>query len=183
MALGSRTASEPLRCGCFMLCGRGEVRGSTRGKQDQNSQRHLLFFPGKIRQSDSNLLRLRWTHARLCSYVCICAPLFLLHMLSCQSRGCHSWEPSVFPCFCWCNPHFRVQLNGKIIYLESEVMNLILFLFQSWHQNVLWEWFLCRTSYTACVRVGSLPNSAAYCDGPTALDLLLLPCYFLCVPL
>ena len=181
MALGSRTASEPLWCGRFMLWGRGEVRGSTRGNQDQNLQRRLLSFPGKIRHSQTCLLRVRRTRTRPCSYIHICALLFLSHVLSCQSRGCHSWEPSVFPCFCWCNPHFRVRLNGKIIYLESGVMNLILFLFQNCHQNVLWEWFLCRTSYTVCIRVGSLPYTTAYCDGPAALDLLVLPCYFLFV--
>lgn len=85
------------------------------------------------------------------------------------------------PCFCGCNPHFRVRLNGKIIYLESAVMSLILFLFQNCHQNALWEWFLCRTSYTVCIRLGSLPNTTACCDGPAALDLLVPPCYFLFV--
>lgn len=42
MAPGSRTASEPRWCGCFVLCGRGEVRGSTRGKQHQNSQTFVV---------------------------------------------------------------------------------------------------------------------------------------------
>ena len=142
----------------------------------------FVVFPRKDQtQSDVSLLRVRRTRTRPCSYIRICALLFLSHVLSCQSRGCHSWEPSVFPCFCWCNPHFRVRLNGKIIYLESGVMNLILFLFQNCHQNVLWEWFLCRTSYTVCIRFGSLPNTTAYCDGPAALDLLVPPCYFLFV--
>ena len=42
-------------CGAGASCcwGRAEVRGSTRGKQDQNLQRRLLSFPGKIRHSQT----------------------------------------------------------------------------------------------------------------------------------
>lgn len=62
------------------------MRGSTRGKlRTKIHQRHLLFFPGKIRQSDSSLLRLRRTHApvQLCPHL---RPLFPVHMLSCPVK-------------------------------------------------------------------------------------------------
>lgn len=83
----------------------------------------------------------------LCLHLCITP--FLLHMLSCQSIEGQSWgEPSIFLYFCWCHPHFIVQVNGKTIYLEPGTMSLILLLLQDWHQR----WLSLACSYAQAHR-------------------------------
>lgn len=110
---------------------------------------------------------------RLCSHLCITP--FLFHTSSHQPIYGQSWgEPTIFLYFCWWSPHFIVQVNGKTIYSESRTMTLILFLLQDRHQRWLsLEIFSRLISHITLIRVRSLYNSIACCDGPIAFKLLL----------